>query len=195
MLSIRLKARFWLIILTKLKSKNMDLPKRKPTRLKGYDYSQNGAYFVTICTHNRKCLFSNIVGAIHESPENQLTQYGEFVKQIIEILSGRFNVVIPKYVIMPNHLHLIIEIDNDNEKRAIRESPLQYNRSVIDKLVGFLKMNVSKKMHSIYRDKIWQRSYHDHIIRGEKDYREIWEYIDTNVQRWEKDCFYNVERS
>ena len=167
----------------------MNLPKRKPTRLKGYDYSTPGAYFVTICTHNRKCLFSNIVGAIHESPENKLTQYGEIVEQIIKILPDRFNVSIPKYVIMPNHIHLIIEI-NDSEKRAIRESPLRCHRSVIDKMVGFLKMNASKKMCNINNEKIWQRSFHDHIIRAEEDYRKIWEYIDTNVIRWERDCFY-----
>ncbi len=169
----------------------MELPKRKPARLKGYDYSQNGAYFVTICTHNRKYLFSNIVGAIHELPENKLTHYGEFVIQIIETLPERFNVSIPKFVIMPNHIHLIIEISNGSDKRTIRESPLQYRRSVIDKMVGFLKMNVSKKIHNEYSDKIWQRSYHDHIIRSEKDYQKIWEYIDTNVLRWKKDCFYN----
>ena len=173
----------------------MNLPNRKPTRLKEYDYSQNGAYFITICTHNRKCILSNIVGAIHESPENKLTQYGKFAEQIIEILPNRFNVSIPKYVIMPNHIHLIIEIYNDYEKRAIRESPLQYHRSVIDKMIGFLKMNVSKKIHNTYSGNIWQRSYHDHIIRGEEDYQKIWEYIDTNVIRWEKDCFYNDERS
>lgn len=51
-------------------------------------------------------------------------------------------------------------------------------------------MNVSKKMHNAYNGNIWQRSYHAHIIRGEKDYNEIWQYIDTNVHRWEKDCFY-----
>ena len=169
----------------------MECPKRKPTRLKGYDYSTPGAYFITICTHNRKYLFSNIVGAIHELPENKLTQYGELVEQIIEILPDRFNVFIPKYVIMPNHVHLIIEICSDNEERAIRESPLQYHRSVIDKMVGFLKMNVSKKIHNTDNEKIWQRSYHDHIIRCEKDYQKIWEYIDTNVIRWKKDCFYN----
>ena len=169
----------------------MVLSKRKPTRLKGYDYSLPGAYFITICTRNRKCLFSNIVGAIHELPENKLTRSGEIVKQIIEILPDRFNVSIPKYVIMPNHVHLIIEIHNNDEKRAIRESPLQYHRSIIDKMVGFLKMNVSKKIHKTDDEKIWQRSYHDHIIRGEKDYQKIWGYIDTNVIRWEKDCFYN----
>lgn len=171
----------------------MKLPKRKPTRLNGYDYSTAGAYFITICTHNRKCLFSNIVGAIHELPKSKLTNYGEYAKQIIEILPDRFNVLIPQYVIMPNHIHLIIEIKDGNEKRAIRESPLQYHRSVVDKVVGFLKMNLSKKIHNTYSGKIWQRSYHDHIIRGEKDYRKIWEYIDTNVLRWEKDCFYSSE--
>ncbi len=127
-------------------------------------------------------------------PENKLTQYGEIVKQIIEILPDRFHVSIPKYVIMPNHIHLIIEIYNDDEKRAIRESPLQYHRSVIDKMVGFLKMNASKKIHNTDSEKIWQRSYHDHIIRGEKDYQKIWEYIDTNPLKWELDCFYNDKR-
>ncbi len=170
-----------------------ELPKRKSARLKGYDYSSVGLYFITICTHNRKCLFSNIVGAIHESPENKLTEYGQIAEQNIKILPDRFNISIPKYVIMPNHIHLIIEISNDNEKRAIRESPLHYHRSVIDKMVGFLKMNVSKKIHKTYPNKIWQCSYYDHIIRGEKDYKKIWEYIDTNVLRWENDCFYNSE--
>ena len=131
-----------------------------------------------------------IVGAIHESPENRLTEYGEFAEQIIKILPDRFNVLIPKYVIMPNHIHLIIQIIN-NENRAIRESPLQYHRSIVDKMIGFLKMNVSKKIHNIDSNKMWQRSYHDHIIRSEKDYQRIWEYIDTNVLRCEKDCFYN----
>ncbi len=166
------------------------MQKRKPTRLKGYDYSQNGAYFITICTHRKTPIFSNIVGAIHKSPENILTEYGEYVKQIIDILPDRFDVSIPKYVIMPNHIHMIIEINND-ERRAIRESPLQNNRSTVDKIVGFLKMNASKKIRSAYTDKIWQRSYHDHIIRGENDYQKIWEYIDTNVIKWKDDCFYS----
>lgn len=168
----------------------MNLQKRKPTRLKNYDYSTPGAYFITLCTHNRKCLFSNIVGAIHESPENKLTEYGQFAEQIMKMLPDRFNVSIPKYIIMPNHIHLIIEIGDNNERRAIRESPIQHHRSIIDKMVGFLKMNVSKKVHNTYNAKIWQRSYHDHIIRDEKYYQKIWEYIDTNVIRWEKDCFY-----
>lgn len=168
----------------------MEFPVRKSARLKEFDYSIPGAYFVTICTHNKKCLFSHIVGAIHESPENKLTPYGEIVEQVIKILPDRFNVSIPNYVIMPNHIHMIIEINSNDEKRAIHESPLQ-RRSVIDKVVGFLKMNVSKKINLTYTGNIWQRSFHDHIIRGEKDYQKIWEYIDTNVIKWEQDCFYS----
>ena len=167
----------------------MELPKRKSPRLKGYDYSKIGAYFITICTHKKKHLFSKIVGAIHESPENQLTEYGTIVKEIIENIPQKFDLTIPKYVIMPNHIHLIAEINNDKEIRAIRESPLRSYRSVIDKMVGFLKMNVSKRINVIYNDNIWQRSYHDHIIRNDKDYKNIWEYIDTNVLRWDMDCF------
>jgi REP element-mobilizing transposase RayT len=113
----------------------MKQPKRKPTRLKDFDYSTPGAYFITMCTHNRKCLFSRIVGAIHESPENKLTQYGEIAEQVIKLLPDRFDVSIPKYVIMPNHVHLIIEISNF-EERAIRESPLQQRKIIIIRDVG-----------------------------------------------------------
>ncbi len=78
---------------------------------------------------------------------------------------------------------------------AIHELPenklTQRHRSVIDKMVGFLKMNTSKKMHCTYSDKIWQRSYHDHIIRDKNDYEKIWDYIDTNTINWQQDCFYN----
>ena len=78
--------------------------------------------------------------------------------------------------------------------RAIRESPLRQmerHRSIIDKTVGFMKMNISKAINATYNEKIWQRSYHDHIIRDEKDYQKIWEYIDTNTARWADDCFYD----
>ena len=164
----------------------MELPIRKPTRLKEFDYSQNGYYFITICTHNRKNLFSNIVGAIHESPEIKLNANGEIVDNYIKQLNVRFGFKIDKYAIMPNHIHMIIVIS----ERAIRESPLQ-KRSLISKAVGYLKMNASRDIHKTgYLQPIWQRSFHDHIIRGEKDYLKIWNYIDTNPQKWREDCFY-----
>ncbi len=101
----------------------MELPKRKPTRLKDYDYSSEGAYFITICSHNKQCIFSQVVGAIHESPEIVLNENGKIINDIIRKLNDRFNIIVDKYVIMPNHIHLIVVIEES--KRAIRESPLQ----------------------------------------------------------------------
>ena len=157
----------------------MDLPKRKPTRLKDYNYNSEGAYFITICTHNRKNLFSDIVGAIHESPEIKLNSKGFIVEKYINQLNTRFASEIDKYVIMPNHIHLIAVVD----ERSIRESTL-HKRSIISNTIGYFKMNVSREIHKNgYWGEIWQRSFHDHIIRGENDHKKIWEYIDTNPQK------------
>ncbi len=172
----------------------MPLKKRKNGRLKDYDYSSAGAYFLTICTHNRKKLLSNIVGAIHESPETiyelsetKLTKFGEFVDKHINKVSQRFDVEIITYIIMPNHIHMVIFID---DLRAIRESPLQA-RSLISKIVGYIKMNTSKEIHGFVPDcKIWQRNYYDHIIRDDNDYCNIIEYIQTNPGKWAEDRFY-----
>ncbi len=163
-----------------------NLPTRKPTRLKEFDYSAEGAYFITICTHNRKMLFSNIVGAIHESPATELNQNGKIIDDYIKQLNSRFGLFVDKYVIMPNHIHIIIVIN----ERSIRESTLQ-KRSIISNAIGYLKMNASRDIHKNgYNEKIWQRSFHDHVIRNEKDYLKIWNYIDTNPFKWEDDCFY-----
>ena len=172
----------------------MELPKRKNSRLKDYDYSSAGAYFLTICTHNRRKLLSDVVGAIHESPETiydlsetKLTKCGKIVDKNINDAEKRFDVKIVTYVIMPNHIHLIVFID---DMRAIRESPLQA-RSLISKIIGYIKMNSSKEIHTFLPDKkIWQRNYYDHIIRDENDYLNIMEYIQTNPGKWAEDRFY-----
>ena len=157
----------------------MELPVRKPTRLKGYDYAQCGAYFVTICTHNRKCILSNIVGeGLRALPKNILKPIGEEIEKTIQFIDNKYkNVDIDKYVIMPNHIHLIVIL---NDTGGDGTPPLQ-------DIIGQLKSYTTNK----YGDVLWQRSYHDHIIRGEKDYKKIWEYIDTNVIKWEDDCFYD----
>ena len=169
----------------------MELPKRKPNRLADYDYSQPGIYFITFCTHNRKCILSDVaVGAIHELPEINLTACGKAVDEVIALVPDRFNTEIHSYTVMPNHVHLLIEIKNENDLRAIRESPL-HGRKIIDKIVGYIKMNSSKKIHSFYPSKtIWQRSYHDHIIRDENDFLNIWNYIEYNQCKWQLDKYY-----
>ena len=92
----------------------MELPKRKPTRLNGYDYSVPGAYFITICSHNREYLFSNIVGeGLCALPQNILTPIGIEVEKSIQFINDNYiGVRIDKFVIMPNHIHLIVVLDN-----------------------------------------------------------------------------------
>ena len=160
----------------------MELPKRKPTRLKGYDYSQNGAYFVTICTHNREYILSDIVGeGLCALPKNITTPIGKEIEKSIQYINDNYiGVTIDKYVIMPNHIHLIVIL---NDAGGHGNPPLQ-------NVIGQLKSYTTNKFGGC----LWQRSYHDHIIRDEKDYQKIWEYIDTNVVRWENDCFYNHEK-
>ena len=157
----------------------MELPKRKPTRLNGYDYSVPGAYFITICSHNREYLFSNIVGeGLCALPQNILTPIGIEVEKSIQFINDNYiGVRIDKFVIMPNHIHLIVVLDNTGGRG---NPPLQ-------NIIGQLKSYITNK----FDNTIWQRSYHDHIIRNEEDYKKIWNYIDTNVLKWEKDCFYN----
>ena len=180
-----------------MKNEN-SFPTRKNTRLKNWDYSSPGAYFITFCSHSYKYLFSRIsVGAIHESPETYeaflyeysetfLTNSGKIIQSFINRVPERFNVYISDFVIMPNHIHMIIWIN----ERAIRESPLR-SRSMISKIVGYIKMNSSKEIHKIYPETdIWQRNYHDHIIRTEEDYVRIAEYIYNNPGKWNEDCFY-----
>ena len=166
------------------------LPQRKPTRLKNYDYNSEGEYFITICTHNRKNLFGNIVGdGAHDVPKMILSKYGKIAEnELLKIKSHYENVKIDKYVVMPNHIHLIIQITE-------RINPFPTIKFDISNIIGKYKAAVTRNVGNAFmhseKIKIWQRSFHDHIIRGEKDYLNIWNYIDTNPQRWQDDCFYN----
>ena len=171
-----------------------ELPQRKRIRLPDNDYSSPGAYFVTICTYQKKCFLSQIVvGAIHESPEAfvRLTSAGRAVQQAIDALAARSGKIqVDNCVIMPNHVHLLLRI---REERAIHESPLQYDgkRSLLDKAIGYLKMNSSRKIHVSQPElPVWQRSYYDHVIRNERDFFEIWNYINNNPARWAEDRFF-----
>ncbi len=163
----------------------MDLPKRKPNRLPEYDYSTPGAYFITICVEKKQCLLGNIVGGgALDAPKVRLTPFGKIVEKYI--LSGNRvpNVRVDKYVIMPNHIHLLLFVDCDGTSWA--PSP---TNAVIPHFVSTFK----RFCHKEAGKRFFQRSYHDHIIRGDEDYAKIWEYIDNNPARWQEDCFYCEE--
>ncbi|MBR6533078.1 MAG: transposase [Clostridia bacterium] len=164
----------------------MELPKRKSVRLKGFDYNSNGAYFITICTHKRKCILSNIVGdGVYDIPQIHLSEYGKILNKYIQIMNSKYeNVSIDKYIIMPNHIHLIIKITRSSES-GLSQAPNPTN-SIIPKFISLFKRYCNREIGQ----NMFQRSFHDHIIRDEKDYLKIWNYIDTNPQKWKKDMFY-----
>jgi REP element-mobilizing transposase RayT len=161
----------------------MEQPRRKKNRLLNYDYSQNGAYFITICTENRKCLLSTIVGAIIDRPAySRLTAAGEKVEEAIRGIPVHYpNVHLEKYVIMPNHIHLLLMIDTLHGRSMIAPTI----STVVRHMKGFATRSIGHR--------VFQKSFHDRIIRDGAEYDEIWQYIDTNPLRWELDCFYTEE--
>ena len=163
----------------------MDLPKRKHTRLTGYDYSAPGMYFVTVCTEDRKALLGQIVGCgDFDAPKMVLSEYGKTLEKQLKRMNEKYSHIrIDKYVIMPNHFHLLVCILE--QESGASETAAPYN-SELSKFVSLLKRYCNRE----YGKNIWQKSFHDHVVRGEKDYQKIWQYIDTNVIRWQKDCFY-----
>ena len=160
------------------------LPKRKPTRLKGFDYSKNGAYFITICTEHRKKILSSIVG--EGSPLPQLTACGKIAEHYIQLLSRQYpNFSVDHYVIMPNHIHLLLSADDS----AGRGDP----SPTVTAVIGWLKYQITKDINTARNtmgSPVFQRSFHDHIVRNHADYQELWQYIEENPLRWKADRFY-----
>lgn len=158
--------------------------KRKSIRLKEYDYSQNGAYFITICTKDRKNVLSNINTNVSEGcTSTNLTKIGKLVNDIIIELKDNLNIEINYYVIMPNHIHMIIEIDKD--KRV----DTRYT-STLPNIICYLKSKTTVKYNkesNVSNKKLWQRNYYEHIIRDEKEMEEIIKYIINNPINWDKD--------
>jgi REP element-mobilizing transposase RayT len=156
-------------------------PKRKPTHMKSFDYSENYRYFITICADKKRDLFSSIaVGEGLAPPENRLSSIGAIISEQLALLPERYPMIeIENYVIMPNHIHMILRIEDTGGA-----SPSPTSHAV----VCTLKSLVTRECRRTgYMDKVWQRGYYDHVIRGENDYRKIWDYIDNNPAHWAED--------
>lgn len=166
----------------------MDYQTRKPNRLPDYDYSQNGAYFITICTKDSKCILSHIVedttvGATFGRPKIILTKIGEIIEDEIKRLNTVYcGTKVDKYVIMPNHIHIIISIDIENGRPKVAPT--------VSRIIQQFKGAVTKKAQK----PIWQKGFHDHVIRNEEDYLIRWQYIDENPRKWliGKDEYYSL---
>ena len=170
------------------------LPERKINRLRNYDYSSCGAYFVTICTKDRKNIFwdknqPNLVGEAISLPHNiKLSVYGQITEDAIQAISEHYShVEVNRYVIMPNHIHLILLILYDGGR--LIASPTDDTKPTISTIAGQMKRYVSKEIGM----PVWQRSFHDHIIRDRQDYEDISKYIYENPAKWQEDCFYMEE--
>lgn len=162
----------------------MECPKRKQIRLADYDYSSAGAYFVTICTKDRRCILSEIsVGAgVLDGPLLCLLPSGKIVEETIQEIGRHYDwLLIDNCVIMPNHIHLLLRMESDGSSGT----PTPANAR-LPMLISTLKRFSNRKSGV----RLWQRGYHEHVIRNETDYREIWNYIDTNPARWAEDRYY-----
>ena len=163
----------------------MDRPVRKPNRIPGFQYSTPGAYFITICTKDRKCTLGKVVGGgALDAPQVQLSRLGKIVEA--KLVSGNRipNIHVDKYVIMPNHIHFILMVGEADPQEPPQET------SPANALVPHFVSTLKRFCHKAAGGTLFQRSYHDHVIRNEADYRKIWEYIDGNPSKWEEDCFY-----
>jgi len=168
------------------------LPTRKGLRLKDYDYSSAGCYFITICTKDKKNSLGRVVGCdAHIAPPYvELSKYGLIVNKHINRINEIYNdFSVDKYVIMPNHIHMILEKDELLQAQGGGAMWASHPTGVsVSSIIRSLKTIVSKEIgHSI-----WQTSFHDHIIRDQKDYLRIWQYIDTNPLTWQNDHYHTT---
>lgn len=155
----------------------MELPERKTNRLPDYDYSQNGAYFVTICTQDRKKILSEIVGDGFPVPKPIGKIAEEYIRQISEKYLA---VTVDRSVIMPDHIHILLRID-----KGAGDSP-----PTLGNIIAWYKYQVTKQVNlriNTQGEKVFQRSYYDHVIRNQRDYDEVWQYIENNPRKWLRD--------
>jgi len=195
---------------------NPNIHHRRSIRLKGFDYSQAGLYFITICCQDRFCYFGHV-----ENDAMILNEYGQIAFDEWMKLPERFpNFELDVFQIMPNHIHAIISLTNPAAAAAVRATlavapngntvahdtigagvnpaPTDTNTGVSD-IVGAYKSLVSNGCLKIFKSnnemmgKLWQRNYYEHIIRNEQSYQRIAEYIMNNPIKWGEDKFYNIE--
>ena len=167
-----------------------NLPQRKPTRWAGFDYSRGGAYFITVCTQDRKMILSTVAKTETVKPVGegfalpQLTRIGQIVEKWLGRITEHFpSANLGEYVIMPNHIHLIVHLE-DTDGRA-DPSP------TVSNVIGWLKYNITKEVNLQKGQKLFQRSFYDRIIRNGDEYMEICNYIRLNPDNWENDELYN----
>ena len=168
--------------------------RRRSIRLKGYDYSGSGLYFITICTWNHINLFGEI-----ENEQMIISRCGEIAeREWLRTAELRPRVNLHEFIIMPNHMHGIIEINCRGTTRRARKAPLKERfgkpvENTILTIIRSYKAAVTKNVRELGCDSnihIWQKNYFEHIIRNEESYLKISEYIMTNPIKWSLDKYF-----
>ena len=168
-----------------------ELKKRKTPRLQEFDYNSDGIYFITICTQNRRCILSRIVGTgVLDCPQIELTKHGEIADKYINQLSDFYeHLSVDKYVIMPNHIHLLLFIKGNGQSGTPVPTNGTRANSTFSKFISTFKRFCNKE----YGENIWQARCNDHIIRNQQDYEKHFNYICENPIRWHYDDLYTEE--
>ena len=170
-----------------------ELHRRRSIRLKGYDYTQPGAYFVTICTHGRAMLFGRVVDG-----EMALNAYGEIVREewFRTVQVRPYMELFPdEFVVMPNHIHGIVWIVDVGARRRHAPTREQFGRPVpgsLPTIVRAFKSAVTRRINALRGTPgapVWQRNYYEHIIRTERALDAIRRYIAANPLRWHLDRY------
>ncbi len=172
-----------------------DLPYRKSIRLKNYDYSQQGGYFVTICTQFRLCLYGEVVDG-----KMILNDFGSIVEQTwINLPNHYVNLELSTYIVMPNHFHAILILHDINPRRGgfqtrpsapdNRPSAKPPKQHALPEIVRAFKTFSAKRINAVRKqsETLWQRNYFERIIRDESEYERITDYINLNPQKWNDD--------
>lgn len=164
----------------------MDLPQRKPLRLTAYDYSADGVYFLTLCALERRHLFGGVAvgGGVLDAPLLCTSPCGELVERRVQALAGFYpHIAVEHHVLMPNHLHLLVRICRPAGGPSGTPAP---TNAVIPALVSTLKRFTNRDCGCV----LWQRGYHDHVVRDEADFLRIWTYIEGNPAHWAEDRYF-----
>ena len=173
------------------------LPVRKNPRLREYDYSSNGRYFITFCVRNRHEILGQVVerGILDAAHVVELSEYGINLRNTIDFVNKNLeNIMIDKYVIMPNHVHIIVLVDKDGGAdygdSGASGKPRPPQPRPTDALIPKLLSSMKRYTNKLAGFNMWQNGYHDHIIRDDADYQRVWQYIDKNPEKWAEDRYY-----
>ncbi len=190
---------------------NPNIHHRRSTRLKGFDYAEAGLYFITVCCHGRACSFGNI-----ENDEMILNEFGRIAhNEWLKTTAIRSNVELHDFVIMPNHIHGIIQIihtprrgvlntptlnTHENQgvcntlmQQGVCNTPLRSPSQTIGAIIRGYKSSVTKQLNLIgFTGQLWQRNYYEHIIRNNRSYLHISKYIFDNPKNWQDDVFFQI---